>query len=316
MTMAAEQTVTRDPTAADVSDKAKAPPDVIANDTAAPANETEKDPAAEERAARKAELDRLAKSASQKYRAKQSLRAREREIQMRAAAQERELAEARAFRERFAKDPLSVAEEHGLTAEQLAERVMKRGSYEEKFEQQQREIASLRAVLEEQRNAAAIARMAATRASAEDAFCSMVAKEEAKYPHLSLLDRDELVEKAHRLAHQAVQAAHRRGHRNYRVDPAELAAWLEKSEAPKFERHRARLSGSASNDNARKPADATGAKAEEKGHGLRGNQAGTPRTLTNGHASERGSKPVAFEDLPDREQNKILAERLRNGWRG
>lgn len=266
--------------------------------------------AAKEREERKTKLDGLAKAERARWQERRRLREERARLESQSSARERELAELRGFRDRFTRDPLTLAEEHGLTAERLAQRVIQRGSPEEKFAQLQSEIESLRRERAEAEKKAADSQWMASRRAAEDQFVDAVAKNATKYPEISLLDRDELLEKAHSIAKKALAEAQRRGIQGYRVDTSELADALERQESARQKRLQERRTGRAV-EKTSEPAEATGTKGEKSGNGLRGDQAGTPRTLTNGHAAQKGSKPVALEDLPEKEQNRILLSKHR-----
>lgn len=289
MSMSAE-TISKDI----VAEPAKDPAGEVASNDNATANDNA-DP--------KKDLADLAKGASARWRETKRLREQRKQVSAREAAKDRELHELRTFRQHFQNDPLALAEAHGLTAEQLARRVIQRGSPDEKFEALQREIASLKEQREEEHKRLATMTWERTKRAAEDEFLT-AAKSADKCPTISKMAEKNpklLLRMAHELARDAVEELRRQG-KPVKVSPQKLAEALEREFADGF------ASGTADLE---RTAGSSATKGEANGHGLRGDKAGTPRTLTNGHATERGSKPASFDDLPDKEQNKRLLAQYR-----
>ncbi len=253
------------------------------------------------------ELSALAKAEKAAWRSRKAARARELTYTQRSAQAE---SEHRATRERLQAienmDPLDYAEQRGLTADQLAQRVVKRGTQEHAVETLAEKVERLERQGLEREKAAREASYETSMRAKEDEFHAFIKSDEAAHPTLAAMPRARVLTLAHELAADAVADAERRGVRGYRIDPRKLAAKLEEQESAIYE---ARAKG--------KLADTTKDSTKEaSGDAGQGTKAATPRTLTNAGATERGSMPVNFDELSDAEQNKILAQKLREGWRG
>lgn len=297
MTQPAENVVTSDPIVPQIAE-APAPVDGAAPD----AVEVPPEPT------RLQGLAALAAAEKARWRERRALKAERLSYTQRSAQTESQLRAANEELQRARSQPLEYAEERGMTAEQLAERVIKRGTQEFEVETIKQELARIKAEAAEATAAATKARHASFMRAAEDEFHGIVTADEDTYPTLSAMPRSRVIDLAHDMAAEAIRDAKRRGIEGFKVDPKKLAAHLEKQESEIYGRAKGKLAGTP------KDSASLGASNDNGRQGTK--QAGTPRTLTNAGATERGSMPVNFDELSDAEQNKILAQKLREGWRG
>ncbi len=300
MTQAAE--VLSDPIVAAVAEQA-APADAApdgAPDGAEPAPATP---------TKQQELSALAAAEKAAWRARKAAREQGRSYSQREAQRESELQAAREKLQRIeAMDPLDYAEQRGLTADQLAQRVIKRGSQEHAVETLAEKITRLEKAAEEGAQKQRVAQFEAGMRAKEDEFMGFVTAD--AHPALTAMGRAAALDLGHSLAAGGIADAKRRGTVGYSIDPQRLANYAEKKALEKLEkdaevyaRARGKLVGTTKDSAAKDAqADRTGTTG--------------PRTLTNAAAAERGSMPVNFDELSDAEQNKILAQKLREGWRG
>lgn len=269
---------------------------------ASPEVEAIEAPKEDPKAAKKAELEKIAKAESAKWREKRSLAEQKRQLAEREVARQAEFQRMREEVARAKSDPLSYIEQNGVTADTIAQRIIKRGSAQGQLEELAKQQAELRAMLTERDKMDAQRTYETTKQQAEDEFASVVSSNEENYPALSVLPRKELLAKAHEAAQNIVLRNQRKGVVNKRITPRELADELERLEAPKFAKFQEKV--------AKKSASTNQGTEEKLGSPAKSNGTG-PRTLTNGLSSERGTKPIPFDRLPEKEQNRLLAEEFR-----
>lgn len=296
MTQPAEVTTTTDVVVAPITEGETAP-------------ETTEEVTAPEKPSPRDELSALAKAEKAKWRERRALKAERQGLTARHAQYETQLRAQHAELERARNNTLEYAEERGITIQQLAARVVSRGTPEGEVESIKAELERLKAESAEARRQAQESQYTSTMRAREDEFHAIVASDEDAYPTLSAMPRSRVIKLAHELAREAREDADRRGDTNFRVDPKKLAAHLEKQESEIYGRAKGKSAGKQKD-----VAEATLGASNDTGRP--GTKQAAPRTLTNAGATERGSLPVNFDDLSDKEQNKLLAQRLKEGWRG
>lgn len=248
-----------------------------------------------------------AKEERERWRQKARDRAEARLAKVRETMHQRELRE---YQERIQKadaDPLAYAQERGLTPQQIAQRLIEDGTPEATIRKLESKLEALQRGIEEREQRAMAEQRAQSHAKVVETFTTMVKSDAERYPLLSRLPKERVLSEAFAVANRATAKGHQ-------YSDAEIAAHLEES----LEKE-ADVYVSWHQEKARKAAErasAQSAPADGKVNGRQADKAGTPRTLTNGQASSRGTMPADFDKLSDREQNKILAQMLEGGWRG
>jgi uncharacterized Zn finger protein len=242
-------------------------------------------------------------------------------------------------------DPLSFLESHGVTAEAVAERVIKRGEKATpdqeaaRFAAEARKIAEeLRKELEEEKSARARERQEALAAKAKadhEGWARQLVStvhDKAKYPSAAALyPTDRAVYKAaEELAEEAMEKGLKRGYTRDRLESelnalshAEVADLLNQraslriraataTETPKTEEGKAVGLGTSVPNAATAEATPKPVPSRMSGPAPRSTpEPGKTRTLTNEGASKKASGKVPVDQLPEAEQNRLLAEEYR-----
>lgn len=282
------------------------------------------DAAAAEKAAKAAEADARKKAADRKVfaeiRARRSaaerLKLERSQIEVERNQIRNELGQFRSQLQAAKDDPIGFLETHGYTPEQLAERVLRRGE-ELSPEQQASAIAreakaeaqALRKELERRDNEQAARSNAANLARWESEFTTAML-DEGKFPNIvQLWSKSEVLEETKKLAHEVLERGLAQGHSRERLQREldelpndEVGKLLDRRAGKKLEAIEAKIL-------ARKEKER--AKEAEKAATPPNAIAATTKTLTNTAASEKARGAVALDRLPEREQNRILAEQMR-----
>jgi hypothetical protein len=214
-------------------------------------------------------------------------------------------------------DPIGFLEANGYSPEQLAERVLKRG--EELSPQEQAsaiakeakaEAQALRKELERRDAQQAERESAANRAKWENEYTGFMLSEERHPNIVALWSKGEVLEETRKLAVEALEEGLRRGYTRERIQKElddmpneDVGALLEDRAGKRLAAMEARILARKEKEKPLIP----------KVDALKVPTGGAPtaKTLTNAAASEKATGNVPLDRLPEREQNRILAEQMR-----
>jgi len=216
------------------------------------------------------------------------------------AAQNRQMQE---VLQRLRQDPLRALEERGATPDAVNQRLVEEASPEGKIarlERELREFQRKQAEREERdRQAAQQQAQARTREETTQAYLRLVS-DDKKYPALSRQAKEmpsALIAATLDVARTLYQRT------GLRYTDAEIADYLESF-----------YGGAPAGATQGTTGSARGRESERNGHERTGQEgttrAGGTRTMSADHAAIRARLPKNFDDLPDAEQNRLLAQQL------
>jgi hypothetical protein len=215
------------------------------------------------------------------------------------------------------KDPFSFLESHGIMPEDLAKKVVERGEKQSPEQlalaaaNEAKELAQrLAKELEQTRAEAKEAERARTAQANNDKFLAKI-MDESKYPSVSTLwDKSDIFDELSKMGREAVNAGLAKGYTRDQmvrelnsVSDDTTMELLEERAATKLEALQKKLGGKTKEEPAKEtPKVAATSKVATTS---------TSKTLTAKSGSEKASGDIPLDRLPEAEQNKILAQRMK-----